>query len=160
LQNLRIAMWRLKATGNAGAKKQAISFPGFSNLFISKHQLPYMRIGIVCYPTFGGSGVLATELGKALATKGHQVHFITYQQPVRLTMFVPNIYYHEVQVPTYPLFDYPPYETALASTLVDVISANSSGTAASTSVTSAATRRRTGARRASAPSSAQTAART
>jgi N-acetyl-alpha-D-glucosaminyl L-malate synthase BshA len=83
-----------------------------------------MRIGIVCYPTFGGSGVLATELGKALATKGHQVHFITYQQPVRLTMFVPNIYYHEVQVPTYPLFDYPPYETALASTLVDVIKNN------------------------------------
>lgn len=83
-----------------------------------------MRIGIVCYPTFGGSGVLATELGKALANKGHQVHFITYQQPVRLNMFVPNIYYHEVQVPTYPLFDYPPYETALASTLVDVIRNN------------------------------------
>src|SRR5919206_3140594 len=83
-----------------------------------------MRIGIVCYPTYGGSGVLATELGKALAQKGHQVHFITYQQPVRLTAFVPNIYYHEVQVPTYPLFDYPPYETALASTLVDVIKNN------------------------------------
>jgi L-malate glycosyltransferase len=81
----------------------------------------YMQIGIVCYPTFGGSGVLATELGKALAQKGHQVHFITYQQPVRLNVFVPNIFYHEVQVPTYPLFDYPPYETALASTMVDVI---------------------------------------
>lgn len=80
-----------------------------------------MRIGIVCYPTFGGSGVLATELGKALAQEGHSVHFITYQQPVRLTEFLPNLYYHEVQVPTYPLFDYPPYETALASTLVDVI---------------------------------------
>ncbi|MFT4093907.1 MAG: N-acetyl-alpha-D-glucosaminyl L-malate synthase BshA [Niabella sp.] len=80
-----------------------------------------MRIGIVCYPTFGGSGVLATELGKALAEKGHEVHFITYQQPVRLSMFVPNIYYHEVQVPTYPLFDFPPYETALASTMVNVI---------------------------------------
>ncbi|GAB3006157.1 N-acetyl-alpha-D-glucosaminyl L-malate synthase BshA [Niabella terrae] len=80
-----------------------------------------MRIGIVCYPTFGGSGVLATELGKALAQKGHQVHFITYQQPVRLNGFVPNIYYHEVQVPTYPLFDFPPYETALASTMVNVI---------------------------------------
>jgi N-acetyl-alpha-D-glucosaminyl L-malate synthase BshA len=80
-----------------------------------------MRIGIVCYPTFGGSGVLATELGKALAQKGHQVHFITYQQPVRLNVFVPNIFYHEVRVPTYPLFDYPPYETALASALVDVI---------------------------------------
>src|SRR4051812_35525393 len=83
-----------------------------------------MRIGIVCYPTFGGSGVLATELGKALAQKDHQVHFITYQQPVRLNGFIPNIYYHEVQVPTYPLFDYPPYETALASTMVDVIKNN------------------------------------
>jgi N-acetyl-alpha-D-glucosaminyl L-malate synthase BshA len=80
-----------------------------------------MRIGIVCYPTFGGSGVLATELGKALADKGHKVHFITYQQPVRLNVFNANIYYHEVRVPTYPLFDYPPYEIALASTMVDVI---------------------------------------
>ncbi|MFM2139018.1 MAG: N-acetyl-alpha-D-glucosaminyl L-malate synthase BshA [Bacteroidota bacterium] len=83
-----------------------------------------MRIGIVCYPTFGGSGVLATELGKALARKGHLVHFITYQQPVRLNEFIPNIFYHEVQVPTYPLFDFPPYETALASTMVDVIKNN------------------------------------
>src|SRR5919112_1651021 len=80
-----------------------------------------MRIGIVCYPTFGGSGVVATELGKALADKGHSVHFITYQQPVRLNVFSANIYYHEVRVPTYPLFDYPPYEVALASTMVDVI---------------------------------------
>jgi N-acetyl-alpha-D-glucosaminyl L-malate synthase BshA len=80
-----------------------------------------MRIGIVCYPTFGGSGVLATELGKALADEGHQVHFITYQQPVRLNIFNANIFYHEVRVPTYPLFDYPPYEVALASTMVDVI---------------------------------------
>ncbi len=83
-----------------------------------------MRIGIVCYPTFGGSGVLATELGKALADKNHQVHFITYQQPVRLSEFNANIFYHEVRVPTYPLFDYPPYETALASTMVDVIANN------------------------------------
>jgi N-acetyl-alpha-D-glucosaminyl L-malate synthase BshA len=83
-----------------------------------------MKIGIVCYPTFGGSGVLATELGKALAQKGHHVHFITYQQPVRLNGFMPNIFYHEVQVTTYPLFDYPPYETALSSTLVDVIKNN------------------------------------
>src|SRR4028119_591210 len=83
-----------------------------------------MRIGIVCYPTYGGSGVLATELGKALANKGHQVHFITYQQPVRLNIFNANIFYHEVRVPTYPLFDYPPYETALASTMVDVIANN------------------------------------
>jgi N-acetyl-alpha-D-glucosaminyl L-malate synthase BshA len=80
-----------------------------------------MRIGIVCYPTYGGSGVLATELGKALADIGHHVHFITYQQPVRLDAFSANIFYHEVSVPSYPLFDYPPYELALASTMVDVI---------------------------------------
>ena len=80
-----------------------------------------MKIGIVCYPTFGGSGVLATELGKALAEKGHEIHFITYQQPVRLNGFHANIFYHEVRVPTYPLFDYPPYELALARTMVDVI---------------------------------------
>jgi N-acetyl-alpha-D-glucosaminyl L-malate synthase BshA len=79
-----------------------------------------MNIAIVCYPTFGGSGVLATELGKALADKGHNIHFITYQQPVRLGGFHANIFYHEVRVPTYPLFDFPPYETALASAMVDV----------------------------------------
>jgi L-malate glycosyltransferase len=80
-----------------------------------------MNIGIVCYPTFGGSGVLATELGKALAEKGHVIHFITYQQPVRLAdSFNPNIFYHEVKVPTYPLFDFPPYESALSSAMVDV----------------------------------------
>jgi len=83
-----------------------------------------MNIGIVCYPTFGGSGVLATELGKALAEKGHSIHFITYDQPVRLGGFHTNIFYHEVTVPTYPLFDYPPYETALASAMVDVITNN------------------------------------
>lgn len=83
-----------------------------------------MNIAIVCYPTFGGSGVLATELGKALADKGHNIHFITYQQPVRLAGFHANIFYHEVRVPTYPLFDYPPYETALASTMVDVVQNN------------------------------------
>ncbi len=83
-----------------------------------------MNIAIVCYPTFGGSGVLATELGKALADKGHNIHFITYQQPVRLTGFHANLFYHEVRVPTYPLFDYPPYETALASAMVDVINNN------------------------------------
>lgn len=82
-----------------------------------------MKIGIVCYPTFGGSGVLATELGMALSEKGHEIHFISYQQPVRLH-FHPNISYHEVPVPKYPLFDYPPYETALTSTLVNVIQHN------------------------------------
>ena len=83
-----------------------------------------MNIGIVCYPTFGGSGVLATELGMALADKNHTVHFITYRQPVRLNGFRANIFYHEVRVPTYPLFEYPPYESALASTLVDVVKNN------------------------------------
>ena len=83
-----------------------------------------MNIAIVCYPTFGGSGVLATELGKALAETGHNIHFITYQQPVRLSGFHANIFYHEVRVPTYPLFDFPPYETALASTMVDVVNNN------------------------------------
>lgn len=90
------------------------------NRYFVIHHTGHMNIGIVCYPTFGGSGVLATELGKALANKGHQVHFITYQQPVRLSAFSANIFYHEVRVPTYPLFDYPPYEVALASTMVDI----------------------------------------
>ncbi|MEI5984560.1 UNVERIFIED_CONTAM: bshA [Trichonephila clavipes] len=80
-----------------------------------------MKIGIVCYPTFGGSGVVATELGKALANNGHQVHFITYSQPARLDFFSENLYYHEVAINQYPLFDFPPYETALASKLVDVV---------------------------------------
>ncbi len=80
-----------------------------------------MKIGIVCYPTFGGSGVVATELGKALAANGHQVHFITYSQPARLDFFSENLYYHEVSVSNYPLFDHSPYEAVLASKLVDVV---------------------------------------
>ena len=80
-----------------------------------------MNIGIVCYPTFGGSGVVATELGKGLAQKGHKVHFITYKEPARLLdTFNENIFFHEVSLNDYPLFDYAPYETALASKLVDV----------------------------------------
>jgi N-acetyl-alpha-D-glucosaminyl L-malate synthase BshA len=80
-----------------------------------------MKIGIVCYPTFGGSGVIATELGKGLAQKGHNVHFITYKEPARLLdTFNENIFFHEVRLNDYPLFDYAPYETALASKLVDV----------------------------------------
>ncbi len=79
-----------------------------------------MRIGIVCYPTYGGSGVIATELGKALAIQGHQVHFITYRVPARLDSFVENIYYHEVNYANYPLFEHAPYESALASKIVDV----------------------------------------
>lgn len=79
-----------------------------------------MNIGIVCYPTFGGSGVLATELGKYLAKTGHQVHFITYSQPVRLDILESNIYYHEVNVHDYPLFQYQPYELALSSKMVNV----------------------------------------
>ena len=80
-----------------------------------------MKIGIVLYPTFGGSGVVATELGKALAKKGHEVHFITYSQPVRLGSFRENIYYHEVALSDYPLFEHQPYETILASKMVDVV---------------------------------------
>lgn len=80
-----------------------------------------MKIGIVCYPTFGGSGVVATELGKGLAKNGHQVHFITYTQPIRLDFFNENIFYHEVNISAYPLFQYPPYESALAGKMVDVV---------------------------------------
>jgi N-acetyl-alpha-D-glucosaminyl L-malate synthase BshA len=80
-----------------------------------------MRVGIVCYPTYGGSGVVATELGLALARKGHQVHFITYNEPARLDFFNANLFYHEVSFQNYALFQYPPYETALASKMVDVI---------------------------------------
>jgi N-acetyl-alpha-D-glucosaminyl L-malate synthase BshA len=79
-----------------------------------------LKIGIVCYPTFGGSGVVATELGKALADKGHEIHFITYSQPVRLGSLRKNVRYHEVNVSDYPLFLYPPYELVLASKMVDV----------------------------------------
>jgi N-acetyl-alpha-D-glucosaminyl L-malate synthase BshA len=87
---------------------------------VYNHKKRTMRIGIVCYPTYGGSGVIATELGKALAKKGHQVHFITYQEPVRLDSFHENIFYHEVSALDYPLFQYQPYESALASKIVDV----------------------------------------
>ncbi|MCB0623614.1 MAG: N-acetyl-alpha-D-glucosaminyl L-malate synthase BshA [Saprospiraceae bacterium] len=80
-----------------------------------------MRIGIVCYPTYGGSGVLATELGLGLAQHGHQVHFITYRQPARLNAFQANVFYHEVSSADYPLFEFTPYDTALASKLVDVV---------------------------------------
>lgn len=80
-----------------------------------------MKIAIVCYPTFGGSGVVATELGTALAEKGHEIHFITYKQPVRLDLLSHNIHFHEVTVPVYPLFQYQPYELALSSKLVDMV---------------------------------------
>ena len=81
-----------------------------------------MKIGIVCYPTFGGSGVVANELGFELSKKGHEIHFITYSQPVRLDALSSNLHYHEVNVPDYPLFKYEPYELALSSKLYDVIS--------------------------------------
>jgi len=80
-----------------------------------------MKIAIVCYPTFGGSGVVATELGLELARRGHEIHFITYSQPVRLELLNPNVHYHEVNVPEYPLFHYQPYELALSSKLVDMV---------------------------------------
>ena len=80
-----------------------------------------MKIGIVLYPTFGGSGIVATELGKALSRKGHEIHFITYSQPVRLDRLRENIFFHEVRISDYPLFDYTPYEQVLTSKLVDVV---------------------------------------
>ena len=79
-----------------------------------------LKIGILCYPTYGGSGVVATELGIALANKGHEIHFISYEQPFRLDLFSPKIYFHQVNVPEYPLFEYTPYELNLTSKLVDV----------------------------------------
>ena len=80
-----------------------------------------MKIGIVCYPTFGGSGVVATELGKALSEAGNTVHFISYAQPARLNIFSDNLFYHEVSIKNYPLFEYPPYETSLTSKLVEIV---------------------------------------
>src|SRR5881296_2250847 len=79
-----------------------------------------MRIGITCYPTYGGSGVVATELGLELAQRGHDIHFISYAQPIRLRGPEPNIHYHEVEVSRYPLFDYPPYDLALATRMAEV----------------------------------------
>lgn len=79
-----------------------------------------MNIGIVCYPTYGGSGVVATELGKSLADRGHTIHFITYNRPIRLDLFSENIFYHQVRTPNYPLFEFSPYESALASAMVEV----------------------------------------
>jgi N-acetyl-alpha-D-glucosaminyl L-malate synthase BshA len=86
-----------------------------------QHYLLDMKIGIVCYPTFGGSGVVATELGKGLAKLGHEVHFITYRQPTRLDFFSENLFYHEVDIKSYPLFEHAPYELALASKMVSVV---------------------------------------
>lgn len=80
-----------------------------------------MKIGITCYPTYGGSGAVATELGIALAGRGHEVHFITYQQPFRLPNFLPGVFFHEVEVGRYPLFEYPPYDLALAVKMHEVV---------------------------------------
>ena len=80
-----------------------------------------MKIGITCYPTYGGSGAIATELGIALAARGHEVHFITYQQPFRLPSFLPRVWFHEVDVGRYPLFEYPPYDLALAVRMHEVV---------------------------------------
>ena len=79
-----------------------------------------MKIGITCYPTYGGSGAVATELGIALAARGHEVHFITYEQPFRLPVFVPRVSFHEVSMGQYPLFQYPPYDLALAVKMHEV----------------------------------------
>jgi len=87
----------------------------------NKYKKDNMRIGIVCYPTFGGSGIVATEIGMGLADKGHEVHFISYKRPARLISFQQNIYHHEVTPVDYPLFEYTPYESALTSKIVDVV---------------------------------------
>ncbi|HCW50849.1 MAG TPA: N-acetyl-alpha-D-glucosaminyl L-malate synthase BshA, partial [Clostridiales bacterium] len=79
-----------------------------------------MRIGITCYPSYGGSGVVATELGRQLARRGHVVHFITYDVPFRLPRFQENVFFHEVETPSYPLFKHPPYLLALANKMVEV----------------------------------------
>src|SRR5499433_1931185 len=79
-----------------------------------------LKIGITCYPTYGGSGVVATELGLELAQRGHEIHFISYAQPIRLNRTAPNIHYHEVEVSRYPLFEYPPYDLALATRMAEV----------------------------------------
>ena len=79
-----------------------------------------MKIGITCYPTYGGSGIVATELGKELAERGHEIHFISYAAPLRLKGVLPRIYFHEVEVTTYPLFDHPPYTLALATKMAEV----------------------------------------
>lgn len=91
------------------------------NIKNKKLAVDQIKIGIVCYPTFGGSGVVATELGKALAKEGHKIHFITYSQPSRLDFLNENLYYHEVNIRSYPLFEYAPYELALASAMVSVV---------------------------------------
>lgn len=96
----------------------------FKQEYVHLCTLISMNIGIVCYPTFGGSGVVATELGKALADKGHSVHFISYDQPVRLGIFNQNLFYHEVSFNNYPLFKFAPYEIALTSKIVDVTKAH------------------------------------
>jgi N-acetyl-alpha-D-glucosaminyl L-malate synthase BshA len=83
-----------------------------------------VNIGITCYPTYGGSGAVATELGLALARRGHEVHFITYQQPFRLPSFMPHVFFHEVEVARYPLFEYPPYDLALAVRMHQVVLAH------------------------------------
>jgi N-acetyl-alpha-D-glucosaminyl L-malate synthase BshA len=120
-------MIRVKVVNAGGYFLLLLSdFPTLSrfSLFIRRFETfssRNMKIGIVCYPTYGGSGVVATELGLGLARKGHEVHFITYRRPVRLAHFHENVFYHEVDTDDYPLFEYPPYDTALASTIVDVV---------------------------------------
>ena len=80
-----------------------------------------MKIGITCYPTYGGSGVVATELGKTLALKGHEIHFISYAMPSRLSSYIGNVFYHEVEMYSYPLFEFPLYSIALTSKMVEVV---------------------------------------
>jgi L-malate glycosyltransferase len=103
-----------------GAAVRGRQLRGYRCSFLRQHADPAMKIGITCYPTYGGSGVVATELGKALALRGHEVHFIAYALPMRLDHIAEGIYFHEVRVNTYPLFEYPPYGLALTSKMIDV----------------------------------------
>ena len=119
-----------KAASSNHSSEKSIGLDDKSNGLQMKKKMKFLKklilkqklkIGIVCFPTYGGSGIVATELGRALAKKGHEIHFITYKQPVRLELLSNRIHFHEVHVPEYPLFHYQPYELALSSKLVDTV---------------------------------------
>src|SRR5690606_30082687 len=112
---------RLRLTSLVHFYQNSITTVSYSIVYLQHKTKKFMKIGMVLYPTFGGSGVVATELGKELAKKGHEIHFITYNFPVRLDALRENIYYHEVQVSDYPLFEHTPYEQVLTSKLVEIV---------------------------------------
>src|SRR5690348_13963129 len=109
---------RRSAPGLQSARPDRLRHPSSLQCYVGT-----MKVGITCYPTYGGSGIVATELGLELATRGHEIHFITYSNPIRLDPGIPRIHYHEVEVSNYPLFQYPPYCLALASRMAEVAEA-------------------------------------